>query len=78
VVAVPSTAKDLGGLTEYVATSASGSSVWRLQDFRTGAGDIKLKLASSDTKLANMQGKFAIDVIEEYSLALQEKGYSAE
>jgi len=72
------TLKDIGGLQRYVATSFLGNSVWREQDFRTGAGTVRLRFNIPATRTANVEGKTAEDVIGEYELAMQAKGYNAE
>jgi hypothetical protein len=70
--------KDIGGIYRYVG-NIGGNNVWREQDYRTGSGGIKLSLDIKATKLANIPpGKTITRVIEEYSLMLINKGYSAE
>ena len=77
---VSGTAKntDIGGIKQLIATSASGSSVWRLQDYMTGYASITLKLNTTNTRPANTQGKAAIDVLESLSLLLEAKNYRAD
>lgn len=66
---------DIGGDVQLIASSAKGSSVWRLQGYMTGNSSISLKLDSTNTKSANTQGKSALDVLESLSQYLDSKGY---
>jgi len=78
VVYGTATSKDIGGLWRYIATSNSGSSVWREQDFRTGAGTIRVRLNIPATRAANLTGQTAESVIEAYSQSLEATGYNPE
>lgn len=66
---------DIGGVKQTIATSASGSSVWRLLDYMTGYSSMTLRLDAKDTKSANSLSKTALDVLESLSLLLESKGY---
>jgi hypothetical protein len=68
--------KDIGGLLRYTAASASGKSVWRDLDFRTGSGGLKLRLDIKATVLR--QGNSAADITAEYENILAVKGYNPE
>jgi len=70
--------KDIGGLQRYAASSVSGYSVWKQQDFRTGSGKITLRLDIRATKLANTAGSTVENIVEGYSQMLETKGYSSE
>jgi len=66
-------------LQRYTASSLSGNSVWRQVDFRTGSGNIKLKLDAKATNLANNTAGMTVKaIIEAYSQVLETKGYSSE
>lgn len=76
VVSGTATLKNIGGLLRYTAASASGNSVWRELDFRTGSGSLKLRLDIKATILK--QGQSAIDIANEYENMLKAKGYNPE
>jgi hypothetical protein len=76
VVSGTATLKDIGGLLRYTAGSASGNSVWREIDFRTGSGSLKLRLDIKAT--ISRQGNPAANIAAEYENMLKAKGYNPE
>ncbi len=71
--------KDIGGIQRYVAGGLKGQVVWKLQDFITGSGNVRLKLDIKATKQANEENKTAFQVINEYEQMLEQtKGYTTE
>ncbi len=73
------TLKDIGGLSRYTAAAFSGNDVWRLQDYMTGSGIVKMVLDLKATRLANTQGKTVTEIILGYEQTLeQKKGYIPE
>ncbi len=68
-----------GGLQRYVPGSLSGHGVWKQQDFRTGSGQLVLRLSITATRTANDQHASATDIIDAYEQTLLTKsGYSPE
>ena len=68
--------KDIGGIQRYIANGLKGNTVWKLQDYITGSGNLRLKLDITATRTANEEHKSAIQVISEYEQMLEQtKGY---
>lgn len=71
--------KDIGGLSRYTALALGGNNVWRLQDYMTGSGNVRMTLDLKATKLANTQSKTVTQLIESYEQILEQtKGYMPE
>jgi hypothetical protein len=70
--------RNIGEIQRYISGSLSGSSVWRQVDYFTGSGSITLALDLKATQLANTQSSSVTQIIENYSILEQTKGYTTE